>query len=71
MDIKLKPCPFCGSKAVIKVKRVTINNTACSLEYRAMCTNWKCGVMQPSTWACDSRLEASLAWNRRADDETD
>ena len=66
-EIKLKPCPFCGGKAQIRVIKRIVNNTACELEYRAECTNPMCGI-EPRTYGYRSRLFASVNWNRRADD---
>ena len=66
MDIKLKPCPFCGEKAVIAV----------DVGVRVMCS--KCGIQTEKLYACQNdtvgiyhaALAATDAWNRRADDET-
>lgn len=53
---KLKPCPFCGSKA--KMERTPINPY-----YYVICTNLECdatvGSFQPT------EEEAAAAWNRR------
>lgn len=57
---KLKPCPFCGSKA--KMERTPIN-----LYYYVICTNLECdatvGRFQPT------EEEAVAVWNRRDGEE--
>ena len=61
-EIKLKPCPFCGGRAVPK---------AWCLPFRAavrqIITCEDCGAM---SWPyIDNLATASEAWNRRAKDE--
>ena len=63
-EIKLKPCPFCGGKAVLKRDRVGL--------YCAKCTN--CGCM--TTFQFDfgegeevSKKKAADIWNRRAGEQ--
>lgn len=57
---KLKPCPFCGSKA--KMERTPINPY-----YYVICTNLECdatvGRFQPT------EEEAVAVWNRRDGEE--
>ena len=59
-DIKLKSCPFCGEKAILKRDRIGL--------YCAKCTN--CGCM--TTFQFDfgegeeaSKRKAADVWNRR------
>lgn len=59
---KLKPCPFCGSKA--KMERTPINHYYYyNPYYYVICTNLECdatvGGLQPT------EEEAAAAWNRR------
>lgn len=58
---KLKPCPFCGSKA--KMERTPINPCYYVTCYYVICTNLECdatvGRFQPT------EEEAAAAWNRR------
>ena len=58
---KLKPCPFCGKKAVIR-------HGSCG--YYAECDNGMCPVV-PTTWYYNTEIGAINAWNtRRANDDT-
>ena len=63
MQNELKPCPFCGGEAVI---RVNMGNEYIRPIHKKTC------VIKPDTW-----LQSSLpikkqikAWNRRVDNET-
>lgn len=56
---ELKPCPFCGHKAVLMKDRVG---------YYIQCDNGLCKVL-PTTWYYDTELEAIGAWNRRAGED--
>jgi len=60
--IELKPCPFCGSKAVIK-------QFICNGCYRAACTNRHCPGDAHST-VCDTPEAAMAAWNQRIEPDT-
>ena len=62
--IKLKPCPFCGEKAILKRDRVGL--------YCAKCTN--CGCMTTFQFDFDegeevSKRKAADVWNRRAGEQ--
>lgn len=65
MDFNLKPCPFCGGKAVLAVDN----------GFRVLCS--KCGAQTEKRFDSYNGLtdvscvvlEAIDAWNRRADDE--
>ena len=63
-EIKLKPCPFCGEKAILERDRIGL--------YCAQCTN--CGCM--TTFQFDfgegeeaSKRKAADVWNRRAGEQ--
>ena len=64
--IELKPCPFCGEQAKIKVNPSTLHATV-------MCE--KCSVTMKKNYKGSKRIEEVLIelmandWNRRADDE--
>ena len=58
--IKLKPCPFCGGKALIK-KTGGI--------YIVMCAATNNCPVHPFIGCYDNKAEAIDAWNRRAEHE--
>ena len=78
MSEELKPCPFCGEKAIIKAVDKNYGFTIW-----CQCKDGNCGARTvgycPDTNNEDNSLEniercknkAIGAWNRRADDETD
>ena len=57
---ELKPCPFCGRKAILRHD---------SSGFYAKCGNSMCSVM-PTTWYFDEEEKVIEAWNRRANDDT-
>ena len=60
--LKLKPCPFCGGKAVLKIKGFDIFNNA------AFVTCLSCGVstrLIPQSSEYVASQEAAAIWNRR------
>ena len=59
---KLKPCPFCGSKAKICGHRTFRNAHD---YYNIECTNQKCGVIMLTDL---NAHDAINAWNRRVND---
>lgn len=79
---ELKPCPFCGSKAILKqIAYGTTHDGYARMCFRIECQ--KCGATAPrSHWevlvalstntsiyyAKDDRGKAIEEWNRRADD---
>lgn len=63
-EIKLKPCPFCGSSAGIQ-KDITGKKA-----YHVVCNDRKCECLMVAgipIWA-ESREEAAKAWNRRSNE---
>ena len=56
----LKPCPFCGGKAML--------NSLYSDFHQVSCSNPLCKVL-PQTWCYDTLEEAIEAWNWRYTDE--
>lgn len=56
---KLKPCPFCGGRAILRH-----DSSGCYVE----CGNGMCSVM-PTTWYFDEEEKVIEAWNRRANDD--
>lgn len=58
---KLKPCPFCGDKAIIDRVFGPVNNPEVG-RFAAQCMGKRCGIIGPIR---DSVRAASAAWNRR------
>lgn len=79
-ELALKPCPFCGGKAVFKKISDEIKGDNVGFYFRIECI--KCKVSLPKRYSCvvtlnefgeihtnnDYRKEAAETWNRRADD---
>lgn len=61
---ELKPCPFCGSEAVINHKQVLGT-------WIVECTNNSCPASYMIGMDYDTKLEAVDTWNRRVTDEID
>ena len=59
---ELKPCPFCGAKAVMNYKQAL--NT-----WIVECSNSSCPASYMIGMDYDTEAEAIEAWNRRANDE--
>lgn len=59
-EIKLKPCPFCGGKALI----IDVEPTE-EIYYIGVCLNIECGASIGIYSA--TREEAAEAWNRRSE----
>lgn len=62
MASDLKPCPFCGGEAKIRVKP----NSYLGNKYIATCKSINCIGRVYKEWC--SEAMARTAWNRRADD---
>lgn len=59
MQNELKPCPFCGGKAIILQTDTSYRYS----KYFATCNS--CGAEMPRV--CRTREEAIEVWNRRVD----
>lgn len=59
MSVELKPCPFCGGKAILKKNRY-------SSGYYVTCLSHKCSMIV-ATCQRETKEEAAEAWNRRAE----
>ena len=57
----LKPCPFCGSEAVMETFTTAMEKVP---RYRVRCTS--CSIQ--TDWDLWSEKEASEAWNRRGEE---
>lgn len=67
MTDKLKPCPFCGGKAVIGQTKKSLK-----AQYSVSCINSQCianRLGNPFVMHYLSTTEAIEAWNRRADND--
>ena len=60
---KLKPCPFCGGKAVMETFTTSFEKHP---RYRVRCTEKGCRVALDWDWFEEEA--AQEAWNRRNDD---
>lgn len=61
---ELKPCPFCGSKAILR--KVATGRNRSGYEYYVRCYNLNCTVYV-HTFYRDTEDEAVENWNRRAE----
>ena len=78
---ELKPCPFCGGRAIVVQTTYGTSDGSARLGFEIRCV--RCSAKAPSShgmvlvklddngelraWK-DDRIEAMAAWNRRADD---
>lgn len=59
----LKRCPFCGSKAVLRVKHDALRGD----KYCVQCSRTGCNGRIYTTWVTE--YAAAAAWNRRANEK--
>lgn len=59
----LKRCPFCGSKAVLRVKHDALRGD----KYCVQCSRTGCNGRIYTTWTTE--YAAAAAWNRRANEK--
>ena len=83
MADKLKPCPFCGGEAEIKIwKRSKLIDCSgfstdprysktkkLATKYLIRCANKKCNACRPLTRYFYTKKKAIEVWNRRADND--
>ena len=65
-EIKLKPCPHCGSEATIAIHPIvgsTVNL------YTVECMNFRCPNPDPTSECYLTEEAAAKAWNHRKDGE--
>ena len=69
-EVTLKPCPFCGSEAVLKMDRqpqlandARLGKAPIALHYWVKCTKRDCGVSPAAQNAQSAVIDG---WNRRA-----
>ena len=58
---KLKPCPFCGSEAIMQTFKTAAEKDA---RFRVKCSSCFC----ETNWDNFSAEDAKELWNRRVDD---
>lgn len=82
MNEELKPCPFCGGKAMFSTFSNKSSHSCVGVSFNIKCE--KCGTKFPKTYECemymdqdgnirmgkDERTKAIKDWNRRANDGT-
>jgi len=61
--MELKPCPFCGKEAQMRVER----HFPSGFDYTPRCSDPSCAGRIAKKWL--SRETAEYAWNRRADND--
>ncbi|WP_305116635.1 Lar family restriction alleviation protein [Acutalibacter muris] len=74
---ELKPCPFCGGKAVVKTSSNSVDHFGMFSQLHSVCCS-KCGATTAKTYKsefrrdadgfhviCDGYEEAATDWNRR------
>lgn len=80
MSEKLKPCQFCGGKAMFLTITNKSSHSAVGVMFKIKCM--KCGTELPKSYECemymdqdggirtgkDERTKATTDWNRRASD---
>lgn len=80
MSEGLKPCPFCGGKAMFLTTTNKSSHSAVGVMFKIKCM--KCGTELPKSYECemymdqdggirtgkDERTKATTDWNRRAND---
>lgn len=80
MSERLKPCPFCGGKAMFLTITNKSSHSAVGVMFKIKCM--KCGIELPKSYECemymdqdggirtgkDERTKATTDWNRRASD---
>lgn len=77
MDVELKPCPFCGGKAELRVTYNSVLGDAVHVACESCGVKvgkWRCGTAYDKNYEAKVRAAEKLAadaWNRRADDEHD
>lgn len=65
MNMTLKPCPFCGGEASVKCE---VFAGIIARGYWVSCDDNNCNeVIECSTHAFDTKVEAIAAWNYRAE----
>ena len=75
MDKQLKPCPFCGGKAQIRVWKRSKNTYTLNPDrfikiklpskYFVECSNKNCSACNPHTEWFYTKKKATEVWNRR------
>ena len=64
-NIKLKPCPFCGSEAKFIKQSTTIMSNDSNIEmWDIACGNWPCYLSDGADWHL-TKKEVAKIWNRR------
>ncbi len=67
-DKKLKPCPFCGGKALLQID-VRYPKPKCEARqaYEVICPNWDCIIREADNKYFLTKKKAIDAWNTRVE----
>lgn len=66
---QLKPCPFCGEKAIIQQDIRYPGDSDGIKAYEPICVNIKCVIYKADSVYYRSKKAATQAWNRRVENE--
>lgn len=66
MKDKLKPCPFCGGEAELRVGRSRMTGRRV---YTILCTNVECPILDLKTKMSFDKKQVIEEWNRRIENE--
>lgn len=70
MENELKPCPFCGAPAEIRVYLASNGKKSYTVRCKNMCAV-TCGHVKNGRWRATLKREAIETWNRRTNENED
>jgi hypothetical protein len=63
--MKIKPCPFCQGKALLKATRDVPEDILCDTVWDIHCTTPECYLEFGADWRFETPQQALLFWNHR------